>query len=193
MRGGDAGPSSDTTASEPFGPTVAALDDAFDRMLDRVRGNRIADRVMYTASAVGDWSIVWHVIGAARLAADPSRRGESVRLSTVLAAESLIINQGVKRLFRRVRPAGDPDRAHPHTLRLPSTSSFPSGHASAAFCAATLLAETSSPAAAGLWFAVATVVALSRPYVRMHHVSDTVAGAAIGVAFGQLARRLWPI
>jgi undecaprenyl-diphosphatase len=148
---------------------------------------------MYTASALGDWSILWHVIGAARFAADPSRRRESIRFATVLAAESLIVNQGVKRLFQRVRPATDPDRSHPHSLRQPSTSSFPSGHASAAFCAATLLADTSSPAATCLWFTLATVVALSRPYVGVHHASDTVGGAVVGLALGGLARRLWPI
>jgi undecaprenyl-diphosphatase len=172
---------------------VARLDDAFDWWLDRVRGNRVVDRVMYSASAAGDWSLVWHVIGAARFAADPSRRRETVRLATVLAAESLIVNQGVKRLFQRVRPASDPDRNHPYSLRRPTTSSFPSGHASAAFCAVTLLADTSSPAATCLWFALATVVALSRPYVGVHHLSDTVGGVAMGIALGQMARRLWPI
>jgi undecaprenyl-diphosphatase len=193
VRAGDTGPSPDATTSEPFGATVAELDDAFDRLLDRVRGNRAIDRVMYTASAAGDWSIVWHVIGAVRFAADPSRRRESLRFATVLAAESLVVNQGVKRLFMRVRPAADPDRSHPHTLRQPSTSSFPSGHASAAFCAATLLADTSSPVATVLWFSLATVVAVSRPYVRVHHVSDTVGGAVLGIVLGRLARRLWPI
>jgi undecaprenyl-diphosphatase len=46
---------------------------------------------------------------------------------------------------------------------------------------------------APLWAVAAVVVATSRVYVRMHHASDVVAGAAIGAVIGAAARRLWPI
>jgi len=36
------------------------------------------------------------------------------------------------------------------------------------------------------------VVSTSRAYVKIHHASDVVAGAAIGIGLGVLARRLWP-
>jgi membrane-associated phospholipid phosphatase len=35
-------------------------------------------------------------------------------------------------------------------------------------------------------------VASSRVYVKMHHASDVVAGAALGFAMAHLARRVWP-
>ena len=35
-------------------------------------------------------------------------------------------------------------------------------------------------------------VATSRAYVRIHHASDIVAGAAVGLALAAVARRLWP-
>ena len=46
--------------------------------------------------------------------------------SALIGLESLVLNQGIKRLFRRPRPteAGDPR----YPVRRPSTSSFPSGH-----------------------------------------------------------------
>jgi undecaprenyl-diphosphatase len=109
----------------------------FDAALDHIRGNAVADRVFYTASAVGDMSMLWHIIGAARAAIDPDRLGDAARLSATLGVESLLVNQGVKRLFKRGRPVFDGTR--PHRLRTPSTTSFPSGHASAAFCAAVIL------------------------------------------------------
>ncbi|HEX6786629.1 MAG TPA: phosphatase PAP2 family protein, partial [Acidimicrobiales bacterium] len=65
------------------------------------------------------------------------------------------------------------------------------GHASAGFFAATLLSE-GDPALAPLWFALAAVVATSRAYVRIHHASDIVAGAAVGLALAAVARRVWP-
>jgi undecaprenyl-diphosphatase len=44
-----------------------------------------------------------------------------------------------------------------------------------------------------LWYSVAGVVAASRVHVRIHHGSDVVAGAVIGVGTGALVRRLWPL
>jgi undecaprenyl-diphosphatase len=77
----------------------------------------------------------------------------------------------------------------PYGMRRPITSSFPSGHAAAAFAAAALLgAGARRPAVVG-WHLLATAVAASRVYVRLHHPSDVVAGAALGAAYGRLARR----
>ena len=41
-----------------------------------------------------------------------------------------------------------------------------------------------------LWWAVAAVVGTSRAYVRIHHASDVVAGAALGWVLGLLGRRI---
>ena len=161
------------------------FDDACDRLLDRVRGHALLDRVMYGASALGDFSLIWLLIAAARGITSDRRADEAIRLAAALGAESLIVNQGIKRLFRRGRPvfAGE----HPHDLRTPVTSSFPSGHASSAFFAAALLSQHSKRAAP-LWYAVAAIVASSRPYVRVHHASDVVAGAMVGTVLGAVAR-----
>jgi undecaprenyl-diphosphatase len=40
---------------------------------------------------------------------------------------------------------------------------------------------------------VAVVVASSRVHVRIHHASDVVGGAIIGVFLGELARHLVPV
>ena len=168
---------------------IERFDATVDRAFDRLRGNPMADRVAYEASQLGEFSLVWQLAGVARAAVDPSRARESVRLSVLLGAESLLVNQGVKRLFRRRRPVHHGD--HPFELRTPLTSSFPSGHASAGFFAATLLSR-SQPVLAPAWYALAAVVAASRIHVRAHHASDVVGGAALGVALAVLAERLWP-
>jgi membrane-associated phospholipid phosphatase len=178
-----AGPEADS----PFGPVVARFDAWFDAALDHLRGNPVADRVFYTASALGDMSMLWHLIGAGRAAIDPDRLGEAVRLSATLGVESLLVNQGVKRLFKRGRPVFEGTR--PHRLRTPSTTSFPSGHASAAFCAAAILSGR-DPRHAPVWYGLAAIVAISRPYVHIHHASDMVGGAVIGYAIGRVARAL---
>jgi len=169
---------------------IVAFDDAVDRRLARLRGRPVVDKVMYGASELGDWSFIWHLIGVAQ-ALRPGRSPMSaVRLSVILGIESAIVNGGIKSLFRRTRPAWEAAHARPFRLRTPRSSSFPSGHASSAFTAATVLAEDDP--LAPLYYAVALVVAASRPYVKVHHASDVVAGAAVGLALGAAAKRLWP-
>ncbi len=116
------------------------------------------------------------------------RLAQVPKLALLIGAESLIVNQGIKRLFNRQRPTATGDERF--DVREPSTSSFPSGHASAAGFAATTLTSWDGPASAVLWWPIAAVVATSRAYVRIHHASDVIAGMAVGVALAKLARRL---
>jgi undecaprenyl-diphosphatase len=169
--------------------SVAALDERVDAAFDRLRGQPVADRIMYGASEVGDFGLLWLFLGSLRgLRSDEDARA-AVRLGVCLGAESALVNGVIKTLLPRARPVHDHE--HPHRLRTPLTTSFPSGHASAGFMAATLLAD--GRPRRSWWYGLAAVVAASRIHVRIHHASDVVAGAALGVALGRLARRLWPL
>ena len=100
------------------------------------------------------------------------------------------MNLGIKQLFRRRRPEWTAEEARPHRLRSPRSSSFPSGHASAAFTAAGVL----SAGGDHLWplyYVLAAVVASSRCYVRIHHGSDVLAGALLGVGLALVANHVW--
>jgi undecaprenyl-diphosphatase len=169
---------------------VHALDLRIDAWVERVRGPRL-DPVFYGLSSAADHGLLWLLVGAGRAA----RRGDpavALRMGAALGAESLLTNGPIKAMFRRVRPDDDhpPEGPLPYGMHRPLTSSFPSGHAASAFTAATLLA---GGPATPLWFALAAVVASSRVYTQMHHTSDIVAGASLGVALGVVARRLVPI
>ncbi len=168
-----------------LGPVVEAFDTAADDALERLRGNPVADRLFATATHLGDFSVIWHAIGIVR-GLVKRRPDQVVALAVALGVESLIVNQGVKRLFRRTRPTerGD-DRLQ---VRRPSTSSFPSGHASSATFAATVLSGWDRRGPSTLWWSVAAVVGISRAYVRIHHASDVVGGAVVGRLLGLLAR-----
>lgn len=169
---------------------VRAFDDAVDRRFDRVRGNAVVDRVMYGASELGDWSLIWHLVGAGQALLPGRDPMSAVRLSTILGVESLLVNVGVKGLFERKRPVWHHEAPRPHRLRKPASSSFPSGHASAAFTAAGVL--SAGDPLWPLYYGLAVVVSTSRAYVKVHHASDVLAGAAIGIGLGALARRVWP-
>jgi membrane-associated phospholipid phosphatase len=167
---------------------VARFDSAVDSQIDRLRGHPRVDRVMYAASELGDFSLVWHLTSSLRALGPDRQLVHAVRVAAVLGAESALVNGPVKSLFRRHRPPWEQQR--PHRLRRPRTSSFPSGHASAAMTAAGVLAQNDP-----LWpvyYAIGAVVASSRVYVKIHHPSDVVAGALLGILLAQVARRAWP-
>lgn len=170
---------------------VNAFDHAVDARFDSLRGRVWADRLFYGASALGDFSLLWHLIGTARALRDPKQEQEAVRLTVALGIESALVNGVVKSFFRRERPIWDQHR--PRRLRKPTSSSFPSGHATSGFMAASLLGEGESAPVRALWFGAAAVVATSRVHVKIHHPSDVVAGAAIGLGLAAVVRRLRPI
>ena len=125
---------------------------------------------------------------AALLGAAGGRRGRrsaAMGLASVAAASG-VVNLGLKPLGRRRRP----DRAARQVpvarhVRMPTTTSFPSGHSAAAFAFATGVGHANPPAAIPLR-ALAAAVAYSRVHTGVHYPADVVAGALLGAAIAQL-------
>ncbi|WP_419917934.1 phosphatase PAP2 family protein [Candidatus Poriferisocius sp.] len=170
------------------GAIIEAFDEATEQVFERLRGNPVADRVFYTASELGNFSILWHALAWIG-ATSKRRRRNALRVSAALAVESALVNGPIKSAFNRSRPLVEHD--HPHRLRQPLTSSFPSGHASAAVVAAVLLGEPRRHRLPLLL--AASVVALSRIHVRIHHASDVAVGAVVGALLARLFKRIWPL
>ncbi len=175
-----------TPGQSQFGPGVDRFDARVDDLLERLRGHPAADQLFLAATHLGDFSLIWHIIGITR-GVVRRRPDEAIVLAALLGVESLIVNQGVKRLFRRERPTttGD-DRL---TVRRPRTSSFPSGHASSAAFAAMILTSWDGRRLGAFYVTVAAVVGTSRAYVRIHHASDVLGGAVVGTVLGMVGRR----
>ena len=166
--------------------TVVRFDREVDRRLDGLRGHPVIDRLFFAASEAGNFSVIWHGLAWFAVARDPRQWRRAVVVSAALAVESGLVNGVIKSFFKRDRPTVAEPRAH--RLRQPKTSSFPSGHASAAMMAAALLARRSR--LGPLYYGLGAIVALSRAYVRIHHASDVVGGALVGAMLGRIARRL---
>ena len=165
---------------------IDRLDEVVDEWWEQWRNQPLVDRVFYTASEAADFSVLWHALGVVQAIIEDDPK-IAVGLSAALGVESALLNGPVKSIFGRGRPLQPSPR--PLNLRQPITSSFPSGHASAAMVAATVLSRR---AGGPLWYALGAVVAASRLHVRIHHASDVLGGLVIGVAFGKIARRLLP-
>jgi len=166
---------------------VAGFDRRADAAIDGIRHPAL-DKVMYALTELGDFALIWHMVGVARGLRSDRDAGDAVRLTVLLGAESVVVNGVIKSFFRRQRPTWDQPRAY--KIRKPRSSSFPSGHASSAFFAAGLLCDDDG--LAPVFYSLATLVAASRVYVKIHHASDVVGGVATGVVLCRIASRLWP-
>jgi undecaprenyl-diphosphatase len=169
---------------------VTDLDRWGDDLFTPLRGRPLPDRLFWAASEGADYSKSWHAINLAMALSSPSRRRDSLRLALALGIESALVNGVLKEVLPRERPPLLDDVTY--EVRRPRTKSFPSGHASSACMTAVLLSEA-VPRLRPLWWSLAAVVSASRIHNRMHHPSDVVAGAAIGVAMARLTQRVAPL
>jgi membrane-associated phospholipid phosphatase len=132
-------------------------------------------------SGAADKSRLWLGIAAA-VALTGGGRGRRAALEGVVAigVTSAAINLGVKPIARRRRP----DRARPALFEdrhvpMPSSASFPSGHAASAFAYAYAVGRH-LPALAVPIRLLAAAVAYSRVHTGVHYPGDVVIGSVLG-------------
>jgi len=145
------------------------------------------DRSMARLSHAADYSRL-SLAAAAVLAATGGRRGRRAAISGLasVAVTSTVVNIGMKPLGRRPRP----DRVVKQVpiarhVRMPSSTSFPSGHSAAAFAFAAGVGHVIPRAAVPL-SVLAAVVAYSRVHTGVHYPGDIVVGALVGTVLGRV-------
>jgi membrane-associated phospholipid phosphatase len=147
----------------------------------RTRGHQPAlETAVRRFSLLGEHGILWYSVCAIGAVASPAERRTYGR-AAALVFGSFAANQAVKFLVRRPRP-DLPDL--PPLVHTMSDRSYPSAHATTSAAAAVALARVLPRAPL---YAVAAALALSRLYLGVHYPSDTLAGAALGVAVAELA------
>ena len=112
-------------------------------------------------------------------------RRAAVRGTAAIGVTSALVNLAGKSAWSRPRPdrvgARFPVRRN---VRMPTSTSFPSGHAAAGFAFAAAIGRDQPWLALALRF-LAAAVAYSRVHTGVHYPSDAVAGALIGEGTGQ--------
>jgi membrane-associated phospholipid phosphatase len=160
--------------------SAQSLDTALLRQF-RTRGHQPAvETAIRRFSQLGEHGILWYSVSAAGAALSPQHR-QTFGRAAALVFGSFLANQAVKFVARRPRPdlPGLPPLVHTMSNR-----SYPSAHATTSAAAAVALSGVLPKAPL---YAVAGGLALSRLYLGVHYPSDTVAGAALGVAVAELA------
>jgi undecaprenyl-diphosphatase len=163
-----------------------------DRRLERWIVNHrvdVLDHVFVFLSRIGTLGICWLAIAflLALVLRQPVLFGR-VLLADVVAGA---LQYAIKRLVGRARPPERFPAIHP-LVYVPSTPSFPSGHATAAFACAVVLARAAPRLTVPL-VVLAALVAFSRDYVGVHYPLDSIAGAALGTAIGFALLRALPL
>ena len=171
---------------------VGTLDARVDGWFEPLRGSPVVDTMATVVTGLGDHGLMWAVITAWRARQTGPERARAVRALAIAGAESTLVNAGVKAVVGRSRPdrssLGEPVSGIP--VRRPKSSSFPSGHTLAAFCAATVMSRRGDAKGNAVLFTGASLVGVSRLHLRAHHASDVAGGAVIGTVIGLLGRRL---
>src|SRR5690606_29200295 len=130
------------------------------------------DRVMRGVSTAANYSVLWAGI-AGVLAVRPGRgRQAAVQGLVAIGLTSFVANQGLKRVVTRNRPARDaaavPIARH---VRMPGSTSFPSGHSASAFAFASAVGDQ-LPLLSPALHSAATAVAYSRVHTGVHYPGD---------------------
>jgi undecaprenyl-diphosphatase len=185
------GPPPEGADPQGFTGWVRRVDDRVDTWFEPLRGTPAIDGLAKVITGAGDQGIMWAATTVWRARRAGPDRARAVRALAIAGIESTVVNRALKLAVDRTRP--DPDglelSAAGVPVRAPTSSSFPSGHTLAAFCAVTVMSQPGDPVGNTLLFGAASLVGLSRVHLRAHHASDVVGGAAIGLALGLIGRR----
>ena len=174
-----------------FMAAVGTVDDAVDRLFEPLRGRPGIDTAAKVITGLGDHGVLWTAIATWRGRRSGPTRKASIRALGVAGVSSSLVNAGMKRVVGRARP----DRSDLQIsnvgmpVREPKTSSFPSGHTLAAFCAATVLSRPGDLSGNALLYGAAGLIGVSRIHLRAHHASDVAGGVVIGTVLGLVVRR----
>jgi diacylglycerol kinase family enzyme len=135
---------------------------------------------------------LWLALAAVGVLVPGRTRRAAIRATGALAATSFVTNAILKPVTRRNRPAIELTPIFRRLRRAPRSTSFPSGHAASAAAFVTGVALEHLPAG-GVLAPLGATVGYSRVHVGVHHVSDVVAGAALGTGIALASQRWWPV
>jgi undecaprenyl-diphosphatase len=144
------------------------------------------DEPLRRLSNAANNSGLWFAIAAGLgVAGGGAGRRAAIRGTVAIGVTSALVNLAVKSAWSRQRP----DRAGAgvpvwRNVRMPTSTSFPSGHAASGFAFAAAIGRDQPWLGLGLRFLAATV-AYSRVHTGVHYPGDIVVGALIGEGTGQ--------
>lgn len=167
------------------------MDGRFLLWLKETCAHPILDNIMIFVSALGDGGFIWIALGLLFLFIGSKHKiwqKRGLLLLFSLAANAMVCNLLLKPLVARTRPYD----LYGYDILIPPVGdgSFPSGHTSASFAAATAIYAMNKKWGVAA-YAFATLMGFSRLYLGVHFPTDVLAGAAIGVLMAKVVQRFF--
>ncbi len=155
---------------------------------NNLHSNEAVSQVIKYITYLGETGWIWIALCVVLLIFKRTRY-IGVTLAVALILDFLLVNVALKNIVNRARPWTEYESFKQFydsiSLKLPTDSSFPSGHAGISFAAAVALIirvrKWSIPAVI-----LAVLIALSRLYLCVHYPTDVLVGAIVGSACGVL-------
>lgn len=162
---------------------IQRLDDKVVENIIRYR-SPLKNKIMIIASTAGNMGAIWFAFCIPFLIYAPWRL-IGVNIIAGMAVTQLMCEIIIKRIVRRERPVwhlSDDEQL----IRRPKYYSFPSGHTTAAFAVAAVVFWRCNIQVIIMVWICSVTIAFSRVYLRVHYLSDVVAGAIMGFGFGSI-------
>lgn len=169
------------------------FDKAIFQWVDRLLETQLAailSPILVFLTNLGEGGIIWIAVAILLMCFKKTRRaGFTVAgaLVIMLVCNNIIL----KNVFARPRPFNlevwKDWYVYPNLVSQPHSLSFPSGHSSSAFAAATALCTSKKAYIIVPGFLMAAIIAFSRIYVEVHYPTDVIFGALFGILYGLIA------
>ena len=156
-----------------------------NRVLDnisRIHGPKL-NRIMATASRLGNAGIIWWVVCLPFLI-HPKWRYNGLVIIFSLGLTSLMGEGIIKHAVKRVRPCHSLEDEE-QLINKPRFYSFPSGHTASSFSVVAVVLFSRCPIYVFLPILVlAMTIGFSRIYLRVHYLTDVLVGMVLGFVCG---------
>ena len=156
-----------------------------DRLHERLY-TPIFDRIMVFVTGTGNMGTVWIIAALLMMVVEPDFKDAYTMLIALMLC-IMIGNLAIKNIVRRQRPFFHKD--YKLLIKQPRDYSFPSGHTLSSFAAATVIFLT-NPWCGVVAFIYASLIALSRLYLRVHFFTDVGFSMVLGLALGYFSNLL---
>ena len=167
---------------------VHAVDQAVYQAVADTSSPRL-DAALSSLSNAANQSRVWLAIAAGLMVFGSPRHRRAAKVGVIaICVTSTLVNLVAKPTFVRRRPERSIREAISR-VRMPRSTSFPSGHSASAFAFASAVGGELPWLAVPLQ-ALATGVAYSRVHTGVHYPSDVLVGSLLGAVGGSLVRHI---
>ncbi|MDF9824140.1 undecaprenyl-diphosphatase [Breznakia sp. PF5-3] len=156
------------------------IDDTILYYINDKLTNPILEKFMIFCTHMGDFCFIW--LAYCITAFLRGERKLVVALVVVMLLVNAINNGFIKAIFRRKRPFEDHPDIKIH-INNPYGSSFPSGHSANGFACAIVIGYF-YPNFGFIAFIIASLIAISRMYLKVHYFTDVFFGSLVGILIG---------